>query len=814
MSTINALPLGNITYRVHINGVYNPFVLVDQLSGKLRDANAVTTVDIPLQYHAHRDPVNYPVNDGDNVKIYALYGDVRSLVWQGIIIEPKTSWQSDANGWKSTVVKHAADYRTVLNRVPFRTDRQYFHTWTCSDNAVNFSEQQPVVASDQGQDYDILTSGFSLRFNARQRFDEVVQRSEEDGGGYDQINDSNPLTGPGRWFAINRTAPEIIAYMWRRAAAELALALPAGVSIQLDPSYLNVGKYTDADGNDAWIVPEEFEITPGTSLLEALSTLLDKVGNWALDLNPSYRAEDGIEQEQPSLVFYALDDTTNVIDTWWAGPDANTAPQDHPYGVTSIDLAVRKKPIANRVIGILSAFHGSIASDALHDTALSASEQAGRTENVEGDSGLKHNLSVDYTTCIFYPADGSDVTGPPEAWQAERYWHRTGRIVAGFVKVCEWSIKPVWKTCQWMYLDDANEIAVKTTENPWLDDWDNSPYAKAGWIQSGKTHDQYDWPEDQTFPSHVLYAVLVKPNIRVEQLRLGPVRKNTWEDNTTQQYYHSAWLETPLYQKIDLLGHTIYVKTNIGQPHFNYEQRARKHRTDLSQQHPEQGDTTAVPFGIAPSVQTFVYDTLLPVNYRVNEDGAQLGAIPVLNPDAPDDPDSYCTESEIDKAPDPAAPWRTGDGTAGSGHVITARPFVEHSVNDLRLGTDGEPVTNSQARWDIAVAELKSMVISRFNELAKSTTDGAIEHLHDDLLLRGHIANTRHAPIATPLAWRINLRTGAPDGTHFTHWQTMRARIISISIAPRGKLALQLNDAPILPGFTSRRARNNNTGRP
>jgi len=205
-----------------------------------------------------------------------------------------------------------------------------------------------------------------------------------------------------------------------------------------------------------------------------------------------------------------------------------------------------------------------------------------------------------------------------------------------------------------------------------------------------------------------------------------------------------------------------------------------------------------------PDVERFKVDTL----YGMIE----VGSVPVLGTLDPGSQDSYCTLSEIDKAADPLYPWRTGDGTPGSGRVITDMEFVTRTVSDLRLNTDGTISGDSLARWNRGKKHLIQLVQKRFAQVAYATTDGSIVILHERRLLRAHIDFASDG-IVSPLQFRVNLNTERPDGTHYEKWRSMNAVIVSIDIAERRKLRLTLNDSPVLPGFTSRRRRGSKGGR-
>ena len=740
---MNCVPITDTDLRVYINDVWNPFVT--RISGALRRPGIhATCITISVQYLSHLDPDDYPINDGDNVKLRQKINNEWKLIWQGVLMDNTNTWEGEQSTWQDTVVKKAYDYRAVLAKVPFRTGINSVHTWTIGggttegEGTITFDED--VVVTDEVQ------KGFSIVFNAKQQFDEVIP---DGAGNYTIVDDTDP-DGKGKWFYINRTSAQLIEYIIRNAGYDLTNKTIAddselsyiGSTVRFDNSCLLVGQISETE----WFVPEAIDVSGGSSILEAMQKVLDEVDNWEMDINPSYYDPTLGEVETPTIVFFKTDDETNTFDCWWAGVDAVSDSTGNPYNITKRELSVNRMPIANRIIGILTGL-GQIGSDSLSEKSFQSLDADGISPGSVSDS-----LTIQYDT----KPDTTAIS-----------WHRIGRIAAAYIRVYDW--QPI-------------SIILQSTDgstiNPKLQEY---------------TDKGYDTYEDTTDTNGIIYRILVKPEERVEHLTLGPLKDARGEDGeVTTKYTHTVFTAFPLWRAVKCGDRIAYLKTNYGNPKFIYDVRTRKHRTDRvdTTDYESTDEQTVTPFGIVPDVKQYIYDTILPM-------GAD-GSIPVLG-DKTDTAENYCTYTEIGLSPDIDYPWRTG------GKVITDMDFIEVRASDLRMSTTGVLETDSQERWDVAKAQLKEKVQARFDEYAYAVTEGSITILQDKNLLRCYLDEG----ITTPLALRVNVSTGSPAGTHFERWSGMNARLLSIDLEDVQSVSLTLNDNPVIPGFTSRRKRSN-----
>ena len=743
------------------DATWNPFVSVGQVELHKPGAQA-TTVQLQLdaaQAHKHAGSLaRYRLEDGDNVKLYQYRNSAWEIIWQGFIDDPKSAWRGTTDGWQSGQAFTAADYRAMLARVPFRTAAQVTHLWklvgtdTFETSGGDITFTPNVLANGTEEQQNDIGRGFGIRFNAKQQFDDAVPVS---GNQYQDVTDTGETdpTGAGKWFYINRTVPELLAYIIRNSGAEITRALPAGVSLVFDDSY------SDIPGT---FIPDEIALPDGTSVLDALKAVIETTGTWTCDINPSYLDEEGNEIHQPQLVFFDQSDTTHQYRAWWAGPDAAADATVHAYNLLDWSkLAVRKSPAANRIIGIVTG-GGQFVSDTMSYPALR-------------NRSSQPSLSV---------TDNEDVwtTKPGSADYVRTYQHN-GRIVSGYVKVCTFSAKTIIKS--------ATENGA-TKESLEYANYGASRYHLEGYR---KTNPEVTWTSGNT-----TMLLLVKPETQVLSLQLGPKTTNKATGST---YTHKATLKCKSYTEFAESGKKFYLLTRIGTPKFLFDKRARRHRTDRDDatgKQPGDPDFNPTPFGIIPSERYFFIDTLLPETYE------GTGAIPVLDMDAPGEPESYCTEYEIDNVWSDTAPWRTGTGTSGSGRVITDMDFIQVPVSGLRFDSNGAMDTASLARWNAAIVLCRAMVKARFDQRSTACTDGDVTIMHDAVLTRAHI-DLAAAGVLTPLQLRVNLCTGAPTGTNFERWQSMAALILKLDLSPGGEMTATLNDTPVIPGVPTRRAR-------
>lgn len=742
------------------DATWNPFIVVGQVELRKPGAQA-TTVSLQIDAAQAHKPAGslarYRLEDGDNVKLYQYRNSAWEIIWQGFIDDPKSAWRETNDGWQSGQAFTAADYRAMLARVPFRTASQVTHTWklvgtdTYAESGGNITFDPNVPANGVEQDQLGTGQGFGIRFNAKQQFDEAVPVS---GGKYMDVTDTGEtdLSGAGKWFYINRTVPELIAYIIRNSGAEITRALPPGVSLVFDDSYSDI---------PSTFVPDEIALPDGTSVLDAIRAVLETTGTWTCDINPSYRDGDN-EVHQPQIVFFDQSDTSQQYRAWWAGPDAADDATAHAYNLLDWSkLAVRKSPTANRIIGIVTG-GGQFISDSMSNPATR-------------DRSSAPSLSV---------TDNEDVwTVKPGSSDYVRTYQHNGRIVSGYVMVCTFSAKAIVKS--------ATEGGA-TKESLDYTNYATSKYGKEGYRKSS--------PEVTWTSGNTTMLLLVKPEKQTISLQLGP---KTTNKSTGSTYTHKATLKCKSYTEFSESGKKLYLLTRIGTPKLFFDKSVRRHRTDRDDptgKQPGDPDFNPTPFGIIPSERYFVIDTLLPYECE------GVGAIPVLNMLGIGIPESYCTESEIDKEWEVAAPWRTGTGAAGSGRVITDMDFVKVPVSGLRFDSSGAMDTASATRWNAAIALCRAMVKARFDQRSTACTDGDVTLMHDAVLTRAHI-DLAAAGVLTPLQLRINLCTDAPTGTNFERWQSMAAVLLKLDLAPGGAMTATLNDTPIIPGVPTRRAR-------